>query len=117
MILITERNLNYYRGACLTERVKGMNLIKHEETAHLHSADAERLGITDGSLVNIVSPFGEAECIAAVKNGMMPEGAVFVSFNRVNRSPLFPNMSADAKAYPIRVDRINKNEADHARND
>ena len=54
LTLITERNLDCYHGACLTERVKGMNLIKHEEIVHLHAADAERLRIADGALINVV---------------------------------------------------------------
>lgn len=106
LALITERNLYYYYGVCLTERVRGMNIIKQEEIVHLHASDAERLGIVDGVLVNVVSPYGSAACIVQVSNGSMPEGAAFVSFNRVNRSPLFPALCASSKAYPVRIETI-----------
>ncbi len=106
LALITEHNLYYYRGVCLTERVKGMNLIKQEEIVHLHSADAERLGIAEGVLVSVVTPHGSAECIVQVTNGLMPEGSAFVSFNRVSSSPLFPTLSANTKACPVRIETI-----------
>jgi formate dehydrogenase alpha subunit len=104
LTLITERNLFYYHGACLTDEVAGMSLIKQEEVLYLNSADASRLGVVDGALVKVVSPYGSAECIAGVANGMMPEGAVFASFNRVNSSPLFPGLTPSAKAYPVRIE-------------
>jgi formate dehydrogenase alpha subunit len=102
--LITERNLFYYHGACLTEEVKGMNLIKQEEILYLSSVDAVRLGIADGALVKVVSPYGSTECIVQVTDGMVPEGAAFVSFNRVNSSPLFPTLTPSAKACAIRIE-------------
>jgi predicted molibdopterin-dependent oxidoreductase YjgC len=105
LTLITERNLLYYRGACLTEEVGGMNLIKQEEVLYLNPADAERLAVADGDLVKAVSAYGSTECIVEVANGMMPEGAVFASFNRVNRSPLFPALSPRAKACAIRIEK------------
>jgi formate dehydrogenase alpha subunit len=104
LTLITERNLFYYHGACLTEEVKGMNLIKQEEILYLSSVDAVRLGIADGALVKVVSPYGSTECIVQVTDGMVPEGAAFVSFNRVNSSPLFPTLTPCAKACAIRIE-------------
>jgi formate dehydrogenase alpha subunit len=101
--LITERNLFYYRGACLTEQVKGMSLIKHEEILQLNPSDASRLGIVDGALVKIVSPYGSAESIVQVTNGL-PEGAVFTSINRVTGSPLFPTLAPSSKAYAVRIE-------------
>jgi formate dehydrogenase alpha subunit len=104
LTLITERNLFYYHGACLTEAVKGMNLIKQEEIVYLSLADAVRLGVADGALVKVVSPYGSTECIVQVTDGMMPEGSAFVSFNRVNSSPLFPTLTPSAKACAIRIE-------------
>jgi predicted molibdopterin-dependent oxidoreductase YjgC len=103
LTLITERNLFYYHGACLTEQVKGMNLIKQEEILHLNPVDASRLGITDGALVKAVSPYGSVECIVEVKNEL-PQGAAFASFNRVTGSPLFPTLAPSSKAYAIRIE-------------
>ncbi len=104
LTLITERNLFYYHGACLTEQVKGMNLVRQEEILHLNQADATRFGVTDGDLVKVVSPYGSTECIVQVANGMMPEGTAFASFNRVNSSPLFPALTPRAKAWAIRIE-------------
>jgi formate dehydrogenase alpha subunit len=104
LTLITERNLFYYHGACLTEQVKGMNLIKQEEVLFLSAADADRLAVADGAVVKVVSPHGSMECVAQVTDEMMPEGLAFISFNRVNSSPLFPTLTPSAKAYAIRVE-------------
>ena len=104
LTLITERNLFYYHGACLTDEVRGMNLIKREEVVYLNPADAGQLGIADGDLVRVVSPYGSSECIVQVANGMMPKGAAFASFNRVNSSPLFPTLTPTAKAYAVRIE-------------
>ncbi len=104
LTLITERNLLYYHGADLTDQVSGMNLIKQEEILQLSSADAARLGIVDGDLVKVVSPYGSTECIVEITNGSMPAGTVFASFNRVNNSSLFPGLTPSAKAYAIRIE-------------
>ena len=100
--LITERNLFYYHGACLTEQVKGMNLIKKEEILQLSPSDARKLGVADGSLVKVESRYGSAECIVQTTNGI-PEGAAFTSINRVVGSPLFPTLAPSTKACAIRI--------------
>jgi predicted molibdopterin-dependent oxidoreductase YjgC len=111
LTLITERNLFYYHGACLTEQVPGMNLIKQEETLYLNEADSGQLGVSDGDLVKVVSPFGSSKCIVRVANpagtpacGTMPERVAFASFNRMSSSALFPALTPDAKAYAIRIE-------------
>jgi predicted molibdopterin-dependent oxidoreductase YjgC len=100
--LITERNLFYYHGACLTEQVKGMNLIKKEEILQLSPSDARRLGVADGALVKVESRYGSVECIVQTTSGM-PEGAAFTSINRVVGSPLFPTLAPSTKACAIRI--------------
>jgi predicted molibdopterin-dependent oxidoreductase YjgC len=104
LTLITERNLFYYHGACLTEDVTGMNLIKREEVLYLSPVDASRLGVADGRLVQVVTPYGSAECIVQVANGMLPEGTAFASFNRASSSPLFPALTPTAKTYAVRIE-------------
>jgi anaerobic selenocysteine-containing dehydrogenase len=81
-----------------------MNLIKQEEVLHLNALDAGRLGIADGALVKVVSPYGSAECLVHVADGTLPEGAAFASFNRSNGSSLFPTLAPSAKAYAIRIE-------------
>jgi formate dehydrogenase alpha subunit len=100
--LITERNLFYYHGACLTEQVKGMNLVKNEETLRLNSDDAARLGISNGTVVEVRSQYGNAECVAQASN-TVPKGAAFTSINRVTGSPLFPTLAPITKAYPVKI--------------
>jgi predicted molibdopterin-dependent oxidoreductase YjgC len=100
--LITERNLFYYHGACLTEQVKGMNLVKNEETLRLNSADATRLGISDGTVVEVTSQYGNVECVAQASSAV-PKGAAFTSINRVMGSPLFPTLAPTTKACAVRI--------------
>jgi predicted molibdopterin-dependent oxidoreductase YjgC len=100
--LMTERNLLCYHGACLTEQVKGMNLIKKEETLQLNPSDAKRLGIADGALVKVESQYGYVECVAQLIEGM-PDGLVFTSINRVVGSPLFPTSTPSAKTCAVRI--------------
>jgi anaerobic selenocysteine-containing dehydrogenase len=104
LTLITERNLFYYHGACLTEQVPGMNLIKQEETLYLNEADTGQLGVSDGDLVTVVSAYGSSEYIVRVVDGMLPQRVAFASFNRTSSSPLFPALTPDAKAYAIRIE-------------
>jgi predicted molibdopterin-dependent oxidoreductase YjgC len=108
LTLLTERNLLYYHGAGLTEQVTGMNLVKQEEILHLNPLDADRLGLADGSLAKVVSPYGSAECLVRRANELLPEGAAFISFNRLNTSSLFPYLTPSAKAYAVRVERMDR---------
>jgi len=102
LALITERNLFYYHGACLTEQVKGMNLVKNEETLRLNSEDATRLGISDGTVVEVTSQYGNAECVAQASS-TVPRGAAFTSINRVTGSTLFPTLAPTTKACAVKV--------------
>jgi predicted molibdopterin-dependent oxidoreductase YjgC len=111
LTLITERNLFYYHGVCLTEQVPGLNLIKQEETLYLNETDSGQLGVSDGDLVKVVSPYGSSECIVRVAKpagtpacGTMPERVAFASFNRMSSSALFPALTPDTKAYAIRIE-------------
>jgi len=107
LTLITERNLFYYHGACLTEQVKGMNLVKKEEVLHLSPSDVARLGVTDGTVVKVASPYGSAECVVQASVAM-PEGAAFTSINPVTGSPLFPSIPRSAKACAVRVAELSQ---------
>jgi predicted molibdopterin-dependent oxidoreductase YjgC len=100
--LITERNLFYYHGICLTKQIKGMNLIKNEEVLQLSTSDLTRLGIADGSRVTVASPHGSAEYPVQAKSGIA-KGTAFISINRVVGSPLFPMLAPTTKAYAVRI--------------
>jgi formate dehydrogenase alpha subunit len=100
--LITERNLFYYHGACLTQQVKGMNLVKREEVLQLNPSDLTLLGITDGAKVRIASRHGSAEYTVQAKSGI-PEGVAFTSINRVTGSPLFPMLTPTTKACAVKI--------------
>jgi formate dehydrogenase alpha subunit len=107
LTLITERNLFTYLGASLTEQVKGMSLIKDEEILQVSPSDASRLGITDGDLVKVVSPYGSAESIVRLSDGI-PEGVAFISINRMSGSPLFPALVPSSKACAIRIENVKR---------
>jgi NADH-quinone oxidoreductase subunit G len=47
----------------------------------IHTSDAERLGVTEGSTVRIRTAAGEASLVARVTDGIVP-GAVFVPWNQ-----------------------------------
>ncbi len=104
LTLVTDRNLFCYRGARLTDQVKGMDLVKDEDTLLLNTEDAKRLGISDGAMVDVTSQYGNAQRVAESSGGV-PAGVVFTSVNRGVGSPLFPLMAPTAKAIPVKVCR------------
>jgi predicted molibdopterin-dependent oxidoreductase YjgC len=104
LTLITEHNLHYYYGVCLTEDVKGMKVIRSEQVLHVNPVDASRMGIADGDLVRAVSVYGGAECLAKVDRSV-PPGTVFGSFNRLVGCELFADLSPATKAIAIRIER------------
>ncbi len=107
--LITERNLFYYHGTCLTQQVKGMNLIKREEVLQLNPSDLTRLGITNGAKARISSRHGSAEYTVQANSGI-PEGAAFTSISRVIGSSLFPMLAPNTKACAVRIERSRSQE-------
>ena len=107
LTLIAERNLFHHRGVSLTEGVKGMSLVKHEEVVHLNPGDAARLGIADKALVEVVSAHGAAECTARLTDGV-PVATAFISINRLAGSAMFPALAPGVKACGARVRNLER---------
>jgi formate dehydrogenase alpha subunit len=103
-MLITERNPFSYRTNALSERIRGMDRICDEETITIHPADAARLGIVEGDLVQVTSSFGK-ESLLAQLSADLPEKTAFASFNNAHGSSLFPGKLPERKAYPVNIER------------
>jgi formate dehydrogenase alpha subunit len=104
--LILERNQYAYRGAMLTEQVKGMDLVKaDEDLLVLHPEDAVRLNVGDGDLVRLVSSHGADTLVAQVSGKVLP-GAPFASINALNGSAIFAAGLPDLKACAVRLEKV-----------
>ena len=79
MILTTDRNLFHFHGT-MTRRVYGLNVLNQEEAVNVNTQDADRLGITDGQMVQVVSRRGEVKVKTKVTDNI-PEGTVSMSFH------------------------------------
>ena len=79
LILTTDRNLFHFHGT-MTRRVYGLNVLNQEEAVNISTQDADRLGITDGQMVQVVSRRGEVKVKTKVTDNI-PEGTVSMSFH------------------------------------
>ncbi len=106
--LIAERNQFAYRGAMLTERVKGLAQVKpDEDQLVLHPDDAERLDVGDGDLVRLTTPYGVDTLVAQVSVGV-PLGTTFASINPLNGSAIFPAGVPETKACAVRLEKADE---------
>jgi predicted molibdopterin-dependent oxidoreductase YjgC len=104
--LILERNQYAYRGAMLTEQVKGMELVKaDEDRLVLHPEDAARINVGDGDLVRLISAHGADTLVAQVSAKVLP-GAPFASINALNGSAIFAAGLPDLKACAVRLEKV-----------
>jgi formate dehydrogenase alpha subunit len=78
-ILITGRQLAHYNSGTQTRRTGNVDL-QPADLVEMHPADAERLGIVDGSFVVVESARGHVETWARVTTRVAP-GNVFLSFH------------------------------------
>ena len=105
LLLITERNQFAYRGNALTERVKGMNQVKSDESrVTLHPDDAARMAVTPGNLVRLTTPHGSDTFIARL-SAEVPPGTAFASVNSASGSAIFPAMLPEVKTYAVRIEK------------
>jgi formate dehydrogenase major subunit len=79
VILVTGRRLEHYNAGTMTRRTKNLDLVD-AEWLEIHPEDAERLWVTDGSLVSVRSPYGRIELQARVTTRIEP-GHVFTAFH------------------------------------
>lgn len=78
-ILITGRQLAHYNSGTQTRRTGNLEL-QAADLVEIHPADAERLGIVDGTRVEIESARGKVETWARVTTRVAP-GNVFLAFH------------------------------------
>jgi predicted molibdopterin-dependent oxidoreductase YjgC len=78
-ILITGRQLAHYNSGTQTRRTGNVEL-QPADLVEVHPADAERLGIVDGTFVEIESARGKVQTWARVTTRVAP-GNVFLSFH------------------------------------
>jgi len=78
-ILITGRQLAHYNSGTQTRRTGNVDL-QPADLVEIHPTDAERLGIVDGSFVEIASARGTVQTWARVTTRVAP-GNVFLSFH------------------------------------
>ena len=79
-ILVTGRRLFHYHTGTMTRKVEGLNQLMPVECLQVNPANAEDLGLTDGSRVKLTSRRGEIE-IEVVVTEAVPPGVVFTSFH------------------------------------
>jgi formate dehydrogenase alpha subunit len=80
LLLTTDRSLIHYHTGTMTRRVEGLNALEGEEWLRIHPADAEALGITDGSAVEVRSRRGAMRARARV-TAACPPGVVSATFH------------------------------------
>ena len=80
LLLTTGRRLYHYHTGTLTRRVKGLSALVDREYVQIHPADASRLGVGSGELVEVASRRGVARGTAEVTTAV-PEGVVFMDIH------------------------------------
>ncbi|HEY3111138.1 MAG TPA: molybdopterin-dependent oxidoreductase, partial [Chloroflexota bacterium] len=112
LLLVTGRTPLWNTGA-MSSRSKGLMIMWGEPTIHVHSTDAERLGIGQGDLVRIGSASGSVEMRARVHDDVQP-GQVFLPIHHqdqpVNRLVPFQangnGRRPSIKSLAVRLERI-----------
>jgi predicted molibdopterin-dependent oxidoreductase YjgC len=106
LMLLLERSQFAYRGASLVERIKGMAQVKtDEELVSLHPDDAASLGVANGELARLVSPYGADTFLVRLTADILP-GTAYASINPADGSELFPSRLPGQKAYAVRVEKV-----------
>ncbi len=94
VILVTGRRLEHYNAGTMTRRTANLDLVP-SDWLEIHPEDAERLWVSDGSLVSVRSPYGRIELQARVTSRIEP-GHVFTAFHFPEiRTNLLIGSSAD----------------------
>ncbi len=82
--LITGRSLHQFNAGTMTGRTEH-NRLRQTDFLDICAADAERLGICDGDLVQVFSQYGSAVLPAHISSTVV-EGEVFATFHDSRRS-------------------------------
>ena len=79
-ILTTGRVLYHYHTGTMTMKTQGLNLLSPECFVEISSGDAHRLGLDDGSRVNVSSRRGQIQAKVQVSPKAV-DGTVFIPFH------------------------------------
>ncbi|HID97742.1 MAG TPA: formate dehydrogenase subunit alpha [Thermodesulfobacteriaceae bacterium] len=80
LVLITGRKLEHYNNGSMTRRCRGFDQIAGYEAVEIHPADAEKIGVREGSRVRVISRRGTVKAVARVTERSRP-GTVFMTFH------------------------------------
>lgn len=114
LTLITGRLLEHYQSGAQTRRVPELAGAQPEARAAMHPSTAERLGVSDGDLVELSNPRGTVRCRARLTADMRPD-TVFLPFhygdeqaaNLVTSDAVDPISSMpEFKTNVVRVERV-----------
>ncbi len=94
--LVTGRVLEHYNAGTMTRRTDSVRLVDRDEL-ELCASDATRLGITDGALVIVESPWGAARARARI-SARIAAGSAFLAFH-------FPETGTNQVIGPV-LDRL-----------
>ena len=113
--LCTGRILEHWHTGSMTRRVKQLHQAAPEGYVELNRADAQRLGVSAGQTVRVVSRRGSLELPAAIDGrGKPPQGLVFIPFFDERRLANVLTLDAmdniskepDYKKCAVRVERV-----------
>ena len=79
-ILTTDRSLYHFHTGTMTRNVQGMDLLNGQELLEINPADAARLGIDNGAMVQVSSRRGKVTVKAHVTD-VCPPGVVSMTFH------------------------------------
>jgi predicted molibdopterin-dependent oxidoreductase YjgC len=114
LILNTGRLLYHWHGGTITRRVDGLLELAPQLRVAIHPRDAQRLGLTDGTPIRVLSRRGELEGVANVTRDVRP-GECFVPFVKLGESAanFLTNSACDPsskipeyKVCAVRVERL-----------
>ncbi len=80
LVLTTDRSPFHYHTGSMSRRVKGLNALRGEELVEMCPEDAERLGVSDGDEVQVVSRRGRVTAKAKVTEAC-PRGVISMTFH------------------------------------
>jgi anaerobic selenocysteine-containing dehydrogenase len=115
LILTTDRSLYHYHTSTMTRKVDGLNVLDKEELLRINPADASKLGIEDGEIVEISSRRGKTR-VKANKTDICPPGVVSMTFhffesptNELTNAALDPLAKIpETKVCAVKVQKINE---------
>jgi formate dehydrogenase alpha subunit len=80
LVFTTGRSLYHFHTGTMTRKVEGLNVLKPEAELEINPADAAKLSVADGEMVNVISRRGKVTARAKITEAS-PEGVVFMAFH------------------------------------